>query len=156
MERFIHYLIYGTRVTFHDPVVIFREQEWATRACDLAQVEWFVRERGESEFCFFGILYLFILFFFYFISSSIVDSIRKDAANGDGLPRCRFIQEVVWEKRPNPGGEVAPIPSLSITFRDSCAPSPPDVDAPKAKLSQRFAFYNPQGPSHLNESSYPS
>ena len=52
MERFIHYLTYGTRVTIHDPVVIFREQEWATRARDLAQVEWFVRERGESEFCF--------------------------------------------------------------------------------------------------------
>ena len=48
MERFIHYLIYGTRVTFHDPVVIFREQEWATRERDLAQLEWLVRERGES------------------------------------------------------------------------------------------------------------
>jgi hypothetical protein len=91
------------------------------------------------------------------MSSSPLDSIRKDAANGDGLPRCRFIQEVLWEKRPNPGGEIAPIPSLLITFRDSCAPTPSIVDAPKATLSQRFALYNPQGPSQiLNESSYPS
>jgi hypothetical protein len=48
MERFIHYHTYGTRVTFDDPVVLFREQEWATRERDLAQLEWLVRERGES------------------------------------------------------------------------------------------------------------
>ena len=48
MERLIQYLTYGTRVTFDDPVVLFREQEWATRERDLTQLEWLVRERGES------------------------------------------------------------------------------------------------------------
>jgi hypothetical protein len=54
--------------------------------------------------------------------------IRKDAANGDGLPKWRFIQEVPWKKRPQgkdlTEGKVESIPSLSITFGDSCAPSP--------------------------------
>jgi hypothetical protein len=127
MERFIHYLTYGTHVTFDDPVVLFREQEWATRDRDLAQLGWLVRERGES------------LRFFFRCPS-----------------KWRFIQEVPWEKRPNPDGKVESIPSLLIRFCDSCVPSPPDVDAPRATLSQRFAFYNPQGPSHPNEPSYPS
>jgi hypothetical protein len=48
MERFIHYVTYGTFVTFDDPVVLFREQEWATRERNLAQLEWLVRERGKS------------------------------------------------------------------------------------------------------------
>ena len=68
MERLIHYLNYGTRVTFHDPVILFREQEWATRARDFAQLEWLVRERGESLSFFSMSFYLFINF--YFISLS--------------------------------------------------------------------------------------
>ncbi len=137
MERLIHYLNYGTRVTFHDPVILFREQEWATRARDFAQLEWLVRERGESLSFFFPDVLLFIHFilFRYPIFRSPLDFIRKDAANGDGLPKWRFIQEVPWEKRPNPDGKVESIPSLSITFCDSCAPSPSDVDAPKITLS---------------------
>ena len=59
MERLIHYLTYGTRVTFDDPAVLFREQEWAARERDLAQLEWLVRERGES-LSFFSRCFLFI------------------------------------------------------------------------------------------------
>ena len=64
MERLIHYLTYGTLVTFDDPVVLFREQEWATRARDLAQLEWLVRERGESLSFFFSMFSIYLLMFF--------------------------------------------------------------------------------------------
>ena len=59
MERSIHYMTYGTLVTFDDPVVLFREQEWATNERNLAQLEWLIRERGRSLSFFFVVL-LFI------------------------------------------------------------------------------------------------
>jgi Ca2+-dependent lipid-binding protein len=75
MERFIHYVTYGTFVTFDDPVVLFREQEWATRERNLAQLEWLVRERGKSlRFFFFCccLSYLFINFLFNFVIAFFV------------------------------------------------------------------------------------
>ena len=52
-------MTYGTLVTFDDPVVLFREQEWATNERNLAQLEWLIRERGRSLSFFFVVL-LFI------------------------------------------------------------------------------------------------